>query len=355
MTKKLYSLFTIISLVIALGFGSALADVRTTELMCGQYEDGGDVLVWNDADNLYVKFVVPEGSDCLVETHVHVATSLEGIPQKNGNPPPGKFDYSNTHECVMEWMYTIPLEWGAGTQLYIAAHASTGVSDMMWVYSGAGNETFTAYNGLGTTEYTCPQVAGPRTGTSVSAWNHPAWESNVNPNFKYGEWIWEAEYPVNLICGDVVDFTRSFTIPGYPYAGRLWVTANNGYEATLNNNFLGSDGLFGDWRNSDLTESFVTTDMGSWSTVEEYDLAGYLLQGSNQFIFETANEYMYTDDGSDPVGSIENNPGGLIYEAQISYYLDGETCWGAGEAFPGKNWATYFEYTVLEDILPPPG
>jgi len=48
-------------------------------------------------------------------------------------------------------------------------------------------------------------------------------------------------------------------------------------------------------------------------------------------------------------GNDYNNPGGLIYEAEINYYVDGETAWGdgcEGISFPGKNWATYFSYTV---------
>jgi hypothetical protein len=85
--------------------------------------DIGDVLVWNDADNLYVKYLVTDDDWCLIETHLQVAASLDGIPQRNGNPPPGKFDYSMEHDCVMEYIYTIPLDWDTGTGILIAAHA----------------------------------------------------------------------------------------------------------------------------------------------------------------------------------------------------------------------------------------
>jgi hypothetical protein len=87
----------------------------------------GEVHVWNDADYLYVKYVVYAGW-CISETHMHVADHLEGIPQRNGNPPPGRFDYGDEHHrCLTEpFQYEVPLAsfaWPVGTQLYIGAHA----------------------------------------------------------------------------------------------------------------------------------------------------------------------------------------------------------------------------------------
>ena len=82
--------------------------------------DAGDVLVWNDGDYLYVKFTT-EGCWTIVETHLHVAMSLDGIPQtKKDNPIPGQFEYSSS-----EVLYVIlmPEEWKFDFELYIAAHA----------------------------------------------------------------------------------------------------------------------------------------------------------------------------------------------------------------------------------------
>ena len=98
--------------------------VFTTKLLAGQTIDVGEVRVWNDGGTLYIKYVT-SGRWCLRETHLHVATSLDGIPQtKKGNPIPGQFTYNDQHECVTEYLYTIPLgSWPPGTQLFIAAHA----------------------------------------------------------------------------------------------------------------------------------------------------------------------------------------------------------------------------------------
>jgi hypothetical protein len=96
-----------------------------TDLIAGQHTDAGDVLVWNDEDNLYVRYVT-EGGWCITESHLDVAAGLEDIPQKNGNPIPGHFDYSKSFSsCVQEETFTISInpDWFNGCSLYIAAHA----------------------------------------------------------------------------------------------------------------------------------------------------------------------------------------------------------------------------------------
>jgi hypothetical protein len=317
----------------------------SVDLLAGQTQDIGDVLVWNDADTLYVKFV--STGDCLLETHVAVATDLADIPQtKKGNPIPGQFEYSDPHPCVQDYRYEIPLTWACEDVLYIAAHAATGVEESMWVFSD-GDESFTAYTGPGTTGYPCEQ-GDPRTGTAVAAWQHSAWGS-VTSQFTYGTWIWEAYRAVDPICGTVVDFEETFDIPGEFTDGTLWVTADNGYEAYLNGTLLETDGLSGDWRNSDLTESYVTTAQAAWSSIE---IATWLQLAGNTLRFETANEYFNTDDGHGSAGTVDSNPGGLIYEAEITYYADGETAWGDGADFPGKNWGTHFTYDVQCPVCP---
>jgi len=103
-------------------------------LVAGQHYDTGEVKVWFGEEEmpgqgiqkfLYVQYIT-KGDWCLKETHVHVATSVDGIPQHNGNPAPGQFDYKADHKpCVKEYLYKIPVkgEWDDGDTLYIATHA----------------------------------------------------------------------------------------------------------------------------------------------------------------------------------------------------------------------------------------
>ena len=91
--------------------------------MAGQNINVGDVSVWNDADHLYVKYEATDGW-YLIGSHVHFATSLDGIPQKNGNPIPGKFDYAMEHDPeVLEYTYEIDLNGLDPGTVYIATHA----------------------------------------------------------------------------------------------------------------------------------------------------------------------------------------------------------------------------------------
>jgi hypothetical protein len=90
--------------------------------------DVGEILVWNDCNYLYVKYVT-DGYWTILETHLHVALSLDGIPQtKKGNPKPGHFEFHSYEllgDYVTEVTFEIPLElgWQYCVELFIAAHA----------------------------------------------------------------------------------------------------------------------------------------------------------------------------------------------------------------------------------------
>lgn len=124
------TIIVLVLLMLALGMASTAAfaggicgEATVVRLLAGQHIEAGNVTVSNDADNLYVKFSTT-GDWWLKKTHLHVATSLAGIPKNPGGLIPGQFDYQTTHNpFVQEFTYTIPLTWPAGTELYIAAHA----------------------------------------------------------------------------------------------------------------------------------------------------------------------------------------------------------------------------------------
>jgi hypothetical protein len=112
------------------------SQAATVTLYVGQTIDVGAVEITNDGVNLYVTFLV-DAPWVLVESHVHVATSPQIIPQTNGNPIPGQFAYSED-----DGEYVIPLgSWGVGTQLYIAAHAVVRNPDTYQEVSAWGDGT----------------------------------------------------------------------------------------------------------------------------------------------------------------------------------------------------------------------
>ncbi|MFH0912374.1 MAG: hypothetical protein V1807_01810 [Patescibacteria group bacterium] len=88
----------------------------TTPLIAGQNMIIGRVIVTNDAQFVYVEYTT-WAPWVLVETHVAVSDSLEGIPQtKTGNPKVGQFAYT-----IDSWIDRSL--WSDGTMLYVAAHA----------------------------------------------------------------------------------------------------------------------------------------------------------------------------------------------------------------------------------------
>jgi len=119
-----------VGLIVPGAYAHTADDPFVTDLIAGGGNpasaiDVGDVLVWNDGEQLLVRYHVTAQDWCLTETHSHVATSADAIPQtKKGNPIPGKFDFSATLDCVTSFTLVVPMTWEPGVQLFIATHAS---------------------------------------------------------------------------------------------------------------------------------------------------------------------------------------------------------------------------------------
>lgn len=102
---------------------------ESVPLCAGQTMDIGTVTVTNDDANLYVTFEITDEGWYLQETHVAVASTVDGLPQtRKGNPIPGRFPYScDLTEMETSCTVTVPLDgWCAGDLLAVAAHAAVG-------------------------------------------------------------------------------------------------------------------------------------------------------------------------------------------------------------------------------------
>ena len=322
-------------------------DSTVTDLIAGKHIDAGTVTVWNDGTYLYVKYSTTDGW-VLTETHLDVAMSLEDIPQtKKGNPVIGHFSYRVMHDPVVtEYTYIIELGgWGAGTELYIAAHAV--VLREMTVIAVSDTSVQVTNGNVGGATY--PYNAVPAWEPFADA-DPSYWDDHLDHDFSASgaDWIWESYRIVHPIAGDIVRFQKTFEIDEEEIEAltesELWITCDNGYEVYLNGMFFGSAQLGAGWRTSDLTQPYVNTD--SWQTVESYDISDLLLPGENVLEIAAANEYMGPLDNQHD-GTEDFNPAGLIFELNIASTQE-ETAWGAGDGFPGHNWAMYFTYTVCD-------
>ncbi|MBN1179030.1 MAG: hypothetical protein JXD18_07450 [Anaerolineae bacterium] len=307
-----------------------------TDLLAGQTIDAGDVRIWNDGANLFVEYVT-DGGWCLTETHLQVATTLEGIPQRNGNPVPGQFDYRMEHACISAYTYQIPISWPVGTQLYIAAHAvvADGVGTVTsWDYrigSVPGVPVYgpvSAYALLGAAEWGESHPA-------VVAVPHPSWP--VPPARVY--WISTAEYVEDPVNDSWRWFHEEVATPEGAFVCRVdfslyGVTSDNAEEVYFNGVLIGSDG--------EVSGPFV--DNQEWATFMLYQTAFIADPPATLSVDFIVRNYAKAG------GTPASNPTGLLYKGKISCKIETppetETAWGDGEVFPGRNWATYFTYIV---------
>ena len=97
---------------------------KTFYLYAGQHYRAGELYVWKDADYLYVEYDL-DATNEISETHLHIATCLGEFPKEGNNPPPGQFDYKESHDPKVDgYLYAIPWDesWNC-QELFIGAHA----------------------------------------------------------------------------------------------------------------------------------------------------------------------------------------------------------------------------------------
>ncbi len=253
------------------------AVVTSRTLYAGQNWEIGKVLIKNDvAGKICVKFVLTD-QDAIDEgwiitgAHVAVASSIAGIPQnKNGNPIPGHFTINKPIDpgvTETEW-FCLDYAWTAGTPIYIAAHANIELPEQSEI------KPFCIYSGTDALIGATP---------ATLAWVHPLWNPNLTIDLAPAQWIWNSERTLQPVTGEIVEFTHNFPLEGTPLTGTLAITADNGFEASLNGSLLGdSTNLTAGWQASDLTEPWVSTDAGisTWATVRTFAV-GALLGANN--------------------------------------------------------------------------
>jgi hypothetical protein len=286
--------------------------------------DVGDVLVWNDAETLFVQYSLIDGW-CLIETHLDVKASAIDIPQtKKGNPIPGHFTYSSEHEldpCTTEKTYPIPIEWEFGDEISIAAHAVVIKKKTECLVSESGIDVYgpiSAYAPLGDSSWGTEK-------DSVATWVHPSW-----PSMPDATWISTDYYVEEAVDDSWRWFHDEIVLPDNCLSGTLvFATSDNAEEIYFNNVLIGSDG--------EVQGPFI--DNHEWGTIIEYSITPE--PGVNYLDFIVRN---YAQPGGVPT----SNPTGLIYKTCFEYCLEEteETAWGDGDTFNDKNWATYFPYTL---------
>lgn len=325
-------------------WAAAMAIGNPYPLFAGQHTLVGDVTVTHDAVNLYVTYSITQPNWLLKEVQLHVAGNPMGIPQKNGNPTPGKFAYKAVFNPLVSTANFVVPRQTAWSNVAIAAHAvvwnvftlteTSMVGD--WVY---GPTLIDPHNG-----YLNP--AGP--------FNPVLWGSVSNATMAINDIadldrVWNVQhrrlppfYPVGRPLVDIpymggwIDwiatnpdaefwnnntwryFVKPYTVPGTPLGARLHINADNIYWAYSNKVELGWDA------------NFLHPGIDTYTFMPN--------PGANTLDVIVRNIWQ--------PGPQVNNPTGLTYLLEVDYSMGDETAWGGGEAFSGANWATYFTYML---------
>jgi hypothetical protein len=338
------ALFFLLGVLSVSAFAHTEENPFTSVLYAGKDIPVGEVQVWNDADSLYVKYVLEE-EWCLTEYHLDVAAALADIPQtKKGNPKPGKFAYKGEYDsCVVApEVIVIALDTAADGSLYIAAHAVVYKFETAWQIGDVevseceadGEFLLTNYaNEFNWKEEDSPgdfslPVDDCELGPSLAA-NEPAFTSP----FVVGVSSAEDEFPYN--SNFARGYAASFDVQwdgSLPLGGRLTISWSPGASG-LETKVVSGDGI----EETTFTALGANTPGEGWfddtyPLVENSLLVDPLLEDTHSITFEqTAGNGTFWD------------------WLRLERPADKETAWAYGEQFnEGRNWATYFTYVVQE-------
>ena len=289
------------------------------DLFAGQTLDVGDVLVWNDANTLYVKFVYT-GSECgFLEVHLQVDKDAfsSDILTKKGNPIPGKFEKSNNVGCFTEHTFTYDLEeegFGCGDPLVIAAHAV--------VPSG---------------EVNADNLDGPVYATNVFSVT-PGTNAVREPSYTLG--APDSEY-------NKVDTFYSLGINGCieleleDFVGGTLTVYETTWQHSYNNYARYPE------ESADIS---VSADGVNWTYLGKADNSGQSSSNvpvPNEFDLEECIKYIRICDTTNPDLHTGAYNAFDLDAIEAEYYCEKETAWGDGNRFVEKgSWATFFTYVL---------
>lgn len=336
------ALLPILALSLAIGLAMPVAahtesDPLIVDLLAGQTQDVGEVRVWNDGINLHVEYVVDLGGWHLVETHLAVGDSSGDIPQtKKGNPIPGKFDYKHPDIYDVTDEYVVPLaDFGfeADDNIAIAAHAV--------VETMAGCET----------NIIELEAALPDQVTMVLAF--PGGDSTFNVTISGG----------NIIDGTFDGFcidTDHYILSGTTYIANVYSsyeTLPTGLVEFPENldlvNYILNQNWYGQTSPSGGTYTYGDIQRAIWALIEDNQSTAGLGPWSQARVDEILADAYANGEGFVPgcgeyIAVVLAPVGGqqpLIVLIPFYGFKD-ETAWADGTDFSGKNWATYFTYTI---------
>lgn len=401
MKRKLGAILLTLALALTLGLVTAApvgahteSDPFVTDLLAGQHNDVGNVEIWNDGTNLYVKYELDEDAVdegwYITETHLYV-----GKTDPNGlTTAPGQFPYDDDDaDSVTDTMVTYVILLGnidgyhmqlnkkgkptgvmvaegsfgvsPGDWIYIAAHAGIEkcvveqfefVPELSWQRSS--EEYVAVFDGYGTQWTPAQGLAIPLDDTQV-VWDNGTYHipPGVPSETSWASWNYHGvvgeEGPSYDGSSDLRRFQATFTMPSEcTVTGGTLSTA--GFDGIpINDNvyvFVNEELIF--WGGTRVYTGEITSFQGmtgvpaargtdSPAETDNWYIPGTLPALTNLTIGMNAID-VFTE---------ENERWGGMGELMLSLDCEQttiytETAWGDGTDFDHPNWAMYFDYHV---------
>lgn len=338
--KKLFPTAAILIFLLALFPAITSANAGTYPLYAGQDMLVGQVNVRNTEDTLFVQFHITEAGWCLQEAHVELfmdTDTFSDVPQKNGNPIPGKFEINKEYAlypCVKDSPeYSFPLP--EGEIINIAAHAAIvrpveGCYEQVWQ--------------IGDVEVVNPEMGWLENYADEFNWEYPAGPITVGPSLTASQPAFadpfivgvtptsEFPYNSNTAKNYATDFDVQWT-GALPFGGKLTVSWSPGQSAA--------------------EKKIITA-----STATTVTATGSPQPGQGWFM----NKYPLVEDIV-PVDPAEYDTQTIRFQhtqGDGTFWdwvrlekpcIQEESAWAGTNMFPGKNWATYFTYAIQPVLI----
>ncbi|WP_372755799.1 hypothetical protein [Mariniflexile sp.] len=301
-------------------------------LFAGQTILVGKVKVEVVGSDYKITYKITDNNYCITSTHLSVVESPNLFPNNNGNPTNGHFEYGDDElECVSSVTYTVPTSKGS----YVAAHAVVNCKENpgeslpetinFCLRTGREIEDAKGY-------FRAVIPDGPLAGT------YWAWCADVNKSINSsGQDICYENFNVYSLSDNL---SGIISVPSN-IDNALWLLNNT--DALIANGYLYGYIQWAYWKLLNNQEC------NSCNFNLKLPSGDIKIKGMEIYNMALTNGEGFTPSCDEKTMVILDN--GILQPIIIPVPVTcnevgdcEETAWGAGCAFPGKNWASYFNY-----------